>query len=209
MLKRRRADMAHKDRVSRRLSEAFKLLPRSRTTITFKYEDGREEIIDWKKVVSVYKINKYLFSYLSQVEIEGSLADAFNAAKLDPTDPMQWVSLIYFFSWAHFGDRQGRGAPKKWDSARLCKLIKDFNEKKRSNAALSDENVFKILGKRAEYQSKKGPLSPSRLRKLLKEAHDPKRNELLRVMEPGDGLQPLHEDCGRGAGSSHQREHAE
>ena len=45
----------------------------------------------------------------------------------------------------------------------------------------SDDDVFRILGRRAAHQTKRGPLSMSCLRKLFDAAKDPKHDELLRT----------------------------
>jgi hypothetical protein len=186
--------MAHKGSVSRRLSDAFKLLPKlgdSRVSIVPIGRGGKPtgekvQILEWKDVDDDTKGRA--FGMIPTLPITSPLAAAFGAAELDPNDPIHWYQLLTFFAWAHFGDRRKRGAPTKWDSARYCTLINDFNAMKLRNQALSDEDVFKHLGRGSGYRTRKRPLSPSRLRKLLKEARDPKRNELLGAFERGGNV---------------------
>jgi hypothetical protein len=127
----------------------------------------------------------------SNFAVEGPLAIAFQKAKLNPADAMDWYKLTSLFAWAHFGDRKGRGAPKKWNSMRYCKLIIDLAAISHRNSTLSDEAKYRSLGKRPEYQTKKGALSLSRLRKLRKEAFNPKINELLGALSMGHVFKDL------------------
>jgi hypothetical protein len=185
--------MARKDRVSRRLLSVFKFwnTPPQRNFLEISFSDihgnplGASTIIEWKDVDNRLKDNT--FPRLRQMELLPEMAAAFQRAGLDRTHPNDWYTLVALFSWAYFGDRRTtRGAPTKWDSAKYSKLIADFNEKKRSNPALSDEDVFGLLRRTAAYRTKRGPLSTSRLRKLLKEANDPTRNRLLKVFQLRD-----------------------
>jgi hypothetical protein len=151
--------MAHKEPISQRLSDAFKLLPRRSTEVTVSFPSGEPaQTIDWKEAVGDETIRAIAFTRLSTLTIDGPLAAAFKAADLDPTDPAHWFQLLTFFAWAHFSDRRRRGAPTKWGALEYCKLIKDFVEVKARNLEKSDEAVFINLQKRAEYQTKKRAL---------------------------------------------------
>jgi hypothetical protein len=183
--------MARKDRVSRRLLGVFKFwnTPPQRHVLTIEvYREGKptgsKTVIEWKDVDNFLK--ERTFPRLREMELLPEMAAAFQMAGLDRTHPNDWYILVDLFAWAYFGDRRSKGAPTKWDSAKYCALIADFNEKKRSNPALSDEDVFGLLGRRATYRTKRGPLSTSRLRKLLKEANDPTRNKLLKAAQLRD-----------------------
>jgi hypothetical protein len=185
--------MPRKDPVSRRLLSAFKLwnTPPQRDVLAVEvYREGKptgemKTIMEWKDVPN--EIKDRFFPGLREIELLPEMAAAFQMAGLDRTHPKDWYQLVALFAWAYFGDRRSKGAPTKWDSAKYCALIADFNEKKRKNPALSDEDVFSSLGKTATYRSKRGPLSTSRLRKLLKEANDPTRNKLLKATQLRDG----------------------
>jgi hypothetical protein len=173
--------MARKDSTKKRLDEAFKLVvPKTALAVvavddeTIKLTFGWDEIDD----ATLGSIYRDIFS-LAPDASDVLLARAFAAANLDPNDPTHWRALLAFFSWAHFGNRRGPGAPKTWDAARLSQLRKDYSEIKSRKKHLSDEVIFRILGKRAAYQTERGPLSTNRLGKLLKAAIDPKQNELL------------------------------
>jgi hypothetical protein len=184
--------MPRKDPVSRRLVSAFKLWntsPQRQVLVAEIYREGKltgemKTIMEWKDVPN--KIKDKFFPHLREIELLPEMAAAFQMAGLDRTQPKDWYQLVALFAWAYFGDQRKQGAPKKWDSVKYSKLIADFNEKKRSNAALSDEDVFKFLGRTDTYRTPRGPLSTSRLRKLLKEANDPTKNKLLKAAQLRD-----------------------
>jgi hypothetical protein len=194
--------MARKDSVSKRLSAAFKFMgpvANSRAGSITQYDEdgnpvGEPEKIEWKDIPDSFKTT--VFGSILTIPLSAPMGAAFKVARLDPTDPLHWYQLLFLFSWAYFSGHRRRGAPTKWEAPRLCKLINDFEAKKLKNPGLSDEDVFKYLGKTSDYRTKKGPLSPSRIRKLLKEARDPKRNDLLQLMQLRDGLKPPEENVG-------------
>jgi hypothetical protein len=184
--------MPRKDPVSRRLLSAFKLWntpPQRQVLAAEVYREGKptgemKTIMEWKDVPN--EIKDRFFPRLREIELIPEMAAAFQMAGLDRTHPKDWYQLVALFAWACLGGRRRRGAPPKWNSVKYCKLIADFNEKKRNNRALSDENVFGLLGRTATYRTKRGPLSTSRLRKLFKEANDPTKNKLLTAAQLRD-----------------------
>jgi hypothetical protein len=184
--------MPRRDPVSRRLLSVFKLWktsPQRHVLALEIYREGKstgemKTIMEWKHVPN--EIKDRFFPHLREIELLPEMAAAFQMAGLDRTQPQDWYQLVALFAWACVGDRRSKGAPTKWDSAKYCALIADFNEKKRKNPALSDEDVFSSLGKTDTYRTKRGPLSTSRLRKLLKEANDPTRNKLLKAAQLRD-----------------------
>jgi hypothetical protein len=122
--------MPRKDSVSLRLSHAFKFWTDSRrcALALVDYEDG-EPTGDIHIIGSADAGDKAKnFTCLVNAPLPSPMTAAFKAAGLDPTNPVHWYSLILLFSWVHFGDRRGPGAPPKWDSLRYCKLIEDFSE---------------------------------------------------------------------------------
>jgi hypothetical protein len=183
--------MPRKDSVSRRLRSAFKLWntpPQRHVLTTETYREGKptgeiQIIMEWKDVPNEMK-DKF-FPQLRQIELLPEMDAAFQMAGLDRTQPKDWYQLVALFAWAYFGVKK-RGAPPKWDSVKFCKLIADYDEKKRSNPALLDEDVFRLLGRSDAYRTKRGPLSTSRLRKLFKEANDPTKNKLLKAAQLRD-----------------------
>ncbi len=204
--------MPRRDPVSNRLSNAFKMRRNRLQVALVSYDNGKptgtRELIEWKDVPDLVKAEA--FGRLLNVRLLDQMTAAFEAAGMDRTDPLHWYQLMAFFAWAHFGDSRKKGRPPEWDALRYCKLIKDFDDKKRSNPALSDEDVFKLLAKTASYKTAKGPLSTSRLRKALKEANDPDCNELLSVFQLG-GLDELQNDASKNdpAQSLPERDHDE
>jgi hypothetical protein len=183
--------MPRKDPVSRRLLSVFKLWntqPQRQVLAVEIYREGKltgemKTIMEWKDVPN--EIKDRFFPRLREIELLPEMAAAFQMAGLDRTQPKDWYQLVALFAWAYFGAK-GRGAPLKWDSVKYCKLIADFDEKTRSNSALREEDVFRLLGKMDAYRARRGPLSTSRLRKLLKEANDPTKNKLLKAVQLKD-----------------------
>jgi hypothetical protein len=191
--------MAHKNRISQRLLEAFKSSPRTSTEVTIRFPSGEPpQTVDWKEASDDRSLKSLAFARLSTLPIDGPLAAAFKTAELDPTDPAHWYRLMTFFAWAHYGDRRRKGAPQKWGALEYCRVIKDFIEVKCRNPDMSDESVFTILARNSEYKTKNGSSSTSRLRKLLKEALDPERNEVVHALklELGDDLKMLQKKVG-------------
>jgi hypothetical protein len=173
--------MARKDSTSARLAEAFALVvPQTALAIVAVEDETIRHVYKWDEIDddTAAIFYKKIFR-LTPEPTDALLARAFAAAKLNPNDPIHWRALLEFFAWAHFGNRRRRGAPTRWDSIRYSQLLQDFNDVRSRNTHLSDEDVFRNLGKRAAYQTKRGPLSTNRLRKLFRAANDPKQNDLL------------------------------
>jgi hypothetical protein len=176
--------MTHKDKVARRLLAAIRYTdPKS----TKESPIGTRHGVRWNEIANADDMKASVFKGLATAPLDGPTATAFDAAGMDRTDPIHWLQLMRLFAWAHYGDRLKPGAPKKRDSESYRKLIIDFSEVKGRKPDMSDEAVFTNLGKRPEYQTKKGrPLSNSHLRKMLKEAKDRERNQLTCSFEPVD-----------------------
>jgi hypothetical protein len=187
--------MAGKDAASRRLARAFRIaVPDNALAVIAVDNEKNRQLIKWEDtdadsiVASAYR---NIFTLTSD-PTDAPLALAFAAANLHSNDPTHWRVLLEFFAWAHYGDRRGRGRPKEWDSARLSQLREDYRDLKSRKPGLSDDEVFRILGRRPAYQTKRGPLSMYRFKKLFKAANDPKHNELLgtfRKIEPAPNSQ--------------------
>jgi hypothetical protein len=132
---------------------------------------------------------------------------AFKKANLDPKNPLSWRLLLGQFCWAHFGDTKSRGAPEKWNADRYCQLLRDFDRKKSSNAALSDDRVCEFLGRQPQYRMKNGkPLTADRLMRVLKKAQDPECNAGLKfgVDRTIEAARYICEQRGLGWSSEHE-----
>jgi hypothetical protein len=124
--------------------------------------------------------------------IEGVIADAFDAAKLDPKDPFHWYKLVQIFSLAHF-KREG-GAPKKRSSKEYWEIVRHFNELKaaelkRTGRSPKKKPIFELMAKSGRYRTKNGNLSADRIGKLYNEAFDPRYNDLVSALDT-DGKFP-------------------
>jgi hypothetical protein len=159
--------MARKELVAHRLLDGIKV-------VSPKAEDehllGQRDGLPWREMGDLVKSST--FNELGTCPLPVPVKGAFELAGMDRTNPAHWLRLMLVFAWAHFGDRAKRGRPKKWDPARLRKLIGDFNEIKGRRPDLSDEAIFNRLARQPDYSTKKGPLSSNRLRKVLKEANE-------------------------------------
>jgi hypothetical protein len=178
--------MAGKDAASRRLARAFRIaVPDAALAVIAVDNEKNRQLIKWEDtdadsiVASAYR---NIFTLTSD-PTDAPLALAFAAANLHSNDPTHWRVLLEFFAWAHYGDRRGRGAPKKWDSLRLSQFISDYHDAKSRNPNWSDDDIFRSLGRRPAYQTKWGPLSMYRFKRLFKDANDPKHNELLGTIQ--------------------------
>ena len=174
--------MARDNSASRRLAKAFKMTAPD-TAIAIVAVDGEKtrHIIKWEdmkddRIVGLAYRNIFR---LTSDPGDALLARVFAAAKLNPNDPTHWRVLLEFFVWAHYGDRRKRGRPKEWDSARLSQLREDYRDVKSRNPFLSDDYVFRILGRRAAYQTKQGPLSDESVRKITQIGERPKTQRTI------------------------------
>jgi hypothetical protein len=164
--------MTSKDKFSGRLSNAFGV---TKLAERVTWTEGTVRIFG----VQVRPTAAISFAELSALPVEGVVATAFKAAQQDPSDPMSWYKLLICFSYARFGAGRRRGARPKWGEKRSRQLIVDFAAIKNGKQALLDEGVYRLLGKMKEYQTKKGPLSTSVLRKRHKAAIISERNNLV------------------------------
>ncbi len=177
--------MAGNNSASKRLAKAFRIVvPNTAIALVAVDDERTRHVIKWEdmdddRIVSLAYRNIFR---LTSDPGDALLARVFAAAKLNSSDPTHWRALLEFFAWAHYGDRRRRGRPIEWDSARLSQLREDYRDLKSSRPGLLDDEVFRVLGRRPAYQTKRGPLSTNRLGKLLKLANDPKYNELLRTI---------------------------
>jgi len=111
-----------------------------------------------------------------------SLRKAFAYAGLEPRNPRHWRILLDCFAEAHFGRRAGR--PTKWSAINYDELLNQFDEQMARTPRLSVIAICKIL-KKAHYS---GPGQPSwdALRKLVRNARNPKNNEFPTLRAAGE-----------------------
>jgi hypothetical protein len=108
---------------------------------------------------------------------ERPILDAFKEFGLDHRSLSDWHALVSHLAHVFFPTPRPRGAPRKWPDERLCKLLADVATYKRKNPKASDTAI-------CEWLKKKWPNNkPSRLRRVLSVARNPKHNtELARVL---------------------------
>jgi hypothetical protein len=105
--------------------------------------------------------------------VERSILDAFQAFGLDHRSLSDWRALVSHLAHVLFPTPRPSGAPRKWTDERLCKLLADVAAYKRKNPEASDVAICIWL-------KKKWPKhSPERLRRVLQDARNPARNDLL------------------------------
>jgi hypothetical protein len=95
---------------------------------------------------------------------------AFKAFDLDPCYLSEWRQLLGHLAYVLFPER---GAPRKWTDERLCLLLADVAAYKRKNPTASDTAICIWLKKNWPKHD------PRRLRRLLQDARNPARNDLL------------------------------
>jgi hypothetical protein len=100
------------------------------------------------------------------------ILDAFKAFGLDHRYVSHWRQLLGHLAYVLFPEHRP-GAPRKWTDERLCRLLADVAAYKRKNPEASDTAICIWLKKSwPEY-------SPGRLRRVLQDARNPARNDLL------------------------------
>jgi hypothetical protein len=124
------------------------------------------------------------------------LLRAFRAAGLDHRNPLNWRTLLGCFAKAHFGAKKTK--PIKWDSAKFSALLKDYSDVKQTRPELSDLQVCNLLKRDKTYRAKYGDYNLHALRKLVRQARDPKFNAHLRYPEIRDPLlREIRAECDR------------
>jgi hypothetical protein len=114
---------------------------------------------------------------LNPGELDEPIRKAFAAFGYNPDNPFHWRRLLWHFTYAHFPDPGRKGAPKKWDDARWCKLLSDFGAVKVSRPKASDNEVCINIKKR--FANRYPTETAGTLRRNLQYARDPSRNGML------------------------------
>jgi len=114
---------------------------------------------------------------LLQLEGPGPALDpilaAFNAFDLDHRSLSDWRSLVFHLAHVLFPTPRPPGAPREWTDERLCRLLADVAAYKRENPKASDTAICNWLKRNWPKHS------PGRLRRVLQDARNPARNDLL------------------------------
>jgi hypothetical protein len=120
--------------------------------------------------------------------LDESTRAAFRKFKLDPRNPYHWRMLVDFFADAHYGERAGRGRPKKWNSESLCALLRHVSDARKKRPSVKRSDVFRSLVKpKALYNG----LKPDALKHAYAAALDPKRNKVL--FDQRDAINQQHQ----------------
>jgi hypothetical protein len=104
---------------------------------------------------------------------EKPILDAFKAFGLDHRNLSDWRALVFHLARVLFPTLRPPGAPRKWPGERLCQLLADVAAAKRKHPNASDTVICTWLEKRYR------PLSAARLRRILQDARNPARNQVL------------------------------
>jgi hypothetical protein len=104
---------------------------------------------------------------------ERPILDAFKAFGLDHRSLSDWLALVSHLARVLFPTPRPSGAPREWTDERLCKLLADVAAYKRKNPKASDTAICIWLKKNWPKHS------PGRLRRVLQDARNPARNDLL------------------------------
>jgi hypothetical protein len=131
--------------------------------------------------------------------IDWPLRKAFNAAKLDPKNPLSWRILLNAFCWSHFPPERKSGTGTFWTNDRYCKLLVEIYSLKpnRSGSRWENQACTKLAQRRlSEFVRNGEPLSGEALRRALQQARDPQYNWSLSRMV-NDGIDMLREDYKR------------
>jgi hypothetical protein len=97
---------------------------------------------------------------------------AFKEFDLDPGYLSEWHQLLGHLAYVLFPEHRP-GAPRKWTEEQLCRLLADVAAYKRKNPKASDTAICIRLKKNWPKHS------PGRLRRVLQDARNPARNDLL------------------------------
>jgi hypothetical protein len=67
-----------------------------------------------------------------------------------------------------------------WNGEMYCRLLQEADRLKSRNPRLSNEAVYKAISKSGKYKKANGePISPGRIKTALREARDPRHNDVL------------------------------
>ena len=104
---------------------------------------------------------------------ERPIRDAFKAFGLDHRNLSDWRALVFHLAHVLFPTPRPPGAPREWTDERLCRLLADVAAYKRENPKASDTAICNWLKRNWPKHS------PGRLRRVLQDARNPARNDLL------------------------------
>jgi hypothetical protein len=170
------------DRTARRLSELleeFKHTAKAFEILMEKHFGHSREAIDHQ----IFNLDPdrpsvgaaIFLSLDDSTSMDAVVLRAFEAAGLDPKNIWHWRLLVQLFAEVHFGQQNKRGAPLKWDALNYLRLYIDVRKIQAGRTVpLSETRVCEFLRGHAPYKERYGGLTKERLRKLVREARDPR-----------------------------------
>jgi hypothetical protein len=111
-------------------------------------------------------------------ELDEPIRKAFAAFGYNPDNPFHWHKLLWHFAYAHFPVPRKKGASKKWNDERWCKLLSDFGEVKASSRANAPDSEVCINIKK-RFANRYLTETAGTIRRNLQYARDPSRNGIL------------------------------
>jgi hypothetical protein len=99
---------------------------------------------------------------------------AFADARLDPNVPWHWRLLLYLFALAHYSKTKR----KTWNSTSYCRLLQAADKIRSKYPHLSEKEICVRLVRTAPYRR----FRADHLRKMLRQARDPKKNPVLSLI---------------------------
>jgi hypothetical protein len=129
--------------------------------------------------------------------VDQPVLQAFQKAKMDPEDPLNWRMLMTLLCWSNFPPERPAGHPRLWTSERYCQLLQEIHKlKPRRQRDHWESEACDKLSKKMIFKDKHGPLSGEALRRALQQARDPEHNYTLSSLI-NEGLRVLEEDYKR------------
>ena len=175
----------HSNQINEDAKRLFELAGRAIDEFTKDPETNKSPTIGLhqpiKDMMRALLIAQSIMTLNSDNELDKPLLKAFSAAGLDHRNPLDWKLLLREFANAFFAPGRGVGAPRKWTGARYCRLLAHIHQLKLEKPSLKDRPACAILRKRQpEYRHP----AVDHLRKLLRQARNPKFNDILsRLLE--------------------------
>ena len=107
---------------------------------------------------------------------------AFEAAGLDPGNPISWRVLMMAFCWTHFAPPTS-GRKKTYTAERYRSLLQAIDRLKINDPKLSDRRASTLLIKEKSFIAQFGHITDEGLRRALRQARNPEYNpELKRLV---------------------------
>jgi hypothetical protein len=176
------------ERLKKSIEAARNPLPPERSLIALGGEFGMvpeapQVRIDWNDPTQ-RALGAHEALLLNLGELDEPIRKAFAAFGYNPDNPFHWRRLLWHFTSAHFPDPGRKGASKKWDDARWCKLLSDFGAVKASSRPKASDSEVCINIKK-KFANRYPTETAGTLRRNLQYARDPSRNGTLAQIRGG------------------------